>query len=277
MIPNPLADALFREGADGRRCIDLSTYVAGRGFSEIRLIEGTSPGFDIVWRFLTAPDGPSVAGLREEEMQLLWLFGLLLGPGEQPCPFAADPATAEGSREGYARHGVALLPELVTPEAVRALVDHYHKGMAKGVYPRNDCPPDRYYVHNDPAGRVALKALKGTVERVVGSPVKGTYTYASLYCGGTDLPMHTDRPQCQYTVSLQIDHRPLPPDGRSPWPIQVRLVPDGPPAEYFQTIGGGVLFRGCELVHGRPLLPPGQDSWVLLLHYVDADFAGPLD
>jgi len=41
MIPNPLVDALFREGADGRRCIDLSTYVTGRGFSEIRLIEGT--------------------------------------------------------------------------------------------------------------------------------------------------------------------------------------------------------------------------------------------
>jgi hypothetical protein len=36
------------------------------------------------------------------------------------------------------------------------------------------------------------------------------------------------------------------------------------------------LFRGCELVHGRPLLPSGQDSWVLL-HYFDADFAGPLD
>lgn len=273
MIPNPLVDAISQETADGRS-IDLSTHVAGRGFTRVRMTEDRTPGFGIVWRFLTAPDGFSTTGLREDEARILWLFGLLLGPEDQPCPFVCNASPVDG---GYARHGVALLPELVTPAAVRALSAHYRKGVANGAFTRSDSQADRHHVHNDPAGRIALRALRGTVERIVGSPVKGSYSYASLYCGGTELPMHVDRPQCRYTLSLQIDHQPLPPDGRSPWPVQVRLAPDGPPAEYFQTIGGGILFRGCEFVHGRPPLPPDQESWVLLLHYVDADFAGPLD
>jgi hypothetical protein len=275
MMPNPLVDAAFRQTADGRVRIDLSTYVAGRGFTELRLTEGESLGFDIVRRFLTTADAAFVAGLSQGDAQLLRLLGLLLAPGEQPLAFVVPDAVP--TDDSYARDGVAVLPRLVPPAVRQALIDYYRKGVAVGAFVRGDKQIDRYYIHNDPAARVAQRALQATVEQVVGVPLKGSYTYASLYCGSADLPPHKDRLPCRYTLSLQIDHQPLPADGRSPWPIHIHLKRGMPSTEYFQTIGGGILFRGHDLAHYRPALPPDQTSWTMLLHYIEIDFDGPLD
>jgi hypothetical protein len=57
----------------------------------------------------------------------------------------------------------------------------------------------------------------------------------------------------------------------------IHAHPDAPPVECRQSVGGALLFRGCETPHSRPPLPPDHACWVLLLHYVDADFVGTLD
>lgn len=273
-VANPLADTVIHAEAGVAEHIDVATYSRARGFVQGRLTRGQAPGFDAALRFLTgdATDSPPLSPV---EAMTLWQVGLILLPQERAEPFTSPNATVE--RDTYVRHGCVILPELVTPEATLILREHYQAKIAAGKLKLRDRQANRYCAHNDPAGRVALNALREVVERIVGSPIKSSYAYASLYCGGTDLPMHTDRPQCRYTLSLQIDHQPLPPDGRSPWPVQVDLDPGAPPLDFFQTIGGGILFRGCEIPHGRPTLPPDQNSWVLLLHYVDIDFDGSLD
>jgi hypothetical protein len=245
-----------------------------RGFFQGRLNRSETPEFDAVRRFLGG-DAAGAGHLSALEAMALWQTGLILLPQECAEPFAVpDAASAHGA---FMQDDFILLPDLVTPDARRILTEHYRALIATGKLTCGDRQANRHYAHNDPAGRVVLSALRETVERIVGNPIKSSYAYASLYCGGADLPQHRDRPQCQYTLSLQIDHQPLPPDGRSPWPVQLYLDPDAPPVECFQTIGGGLLFRGCEISHARPPLPPDQRSWVLLLHYVDIDFAGSLD
>lgn len=281
MIPpaygmNPLSDAVIRVSAGGAEQIDIAGYSCVRGFVQGRLTRDQTPGFDAVLRLMKG-DGENGAPLSADEVMTLWQTGLLIVPEERAEPFLSPDAAVELDRDAYARQGVTLLPRLVTPEAIRILASHYQAAIAAGKLTYGDRQANRHYAHNDPAGRVLLNALRETVERFVGTPIKGSYTYASLYCGGTDLPWHNDRLQCRYTLSLQIDHQPLPSDGRSPWPVQVRLGPDAMPLDCFQTIGGGILFRGCEIEHGRPMLPLEQSSWVLLLHYVDIDFDGPLE
>lgn len=273
-IANPLVDVVIQVEKGVAEHIDVSAYSQARGFVQGRLTRGETPGFDAARRFLDG-GGADAAPLSPGEAMTLWQSGLIVLPQERAEPFVASPLPMD--RASYVRDGFILLPELVTPEATRILREHYRTSVAAGKLALGDRLATRHCVHNDPAGRVTLKALRETVQRIVGAPIKGSYAYASLYCGGTDLPWHRDRPQCRYTVSLQIDHQPRPPDGRSPWPIQVFLDPDTPPIDCFQTIGGGILFRGCEIKHGRPTLPLDQGSWVLLLHYVDADFEGSLD
>ena len=56
------------------------------------------------------------------------------------------------------------------------------------------------------------------VAQIAGVAVKPSYAYVSCYQGGADLPMHTDRVQCEYSITLLIDHSPEP-TGRSPWPL----------------------------------------------------------
>ncbi|WP_173012602.1 hypothetical protein [Niveispirillum sp. SYP-B3756] len=279
MIPapyaaNPLADAVIHVTAGVADRINIATYSHMRGFVQSQLTRHETPGFDAVLRFLNG-DAAGGAPLSAYEVMTLWQTGLIIVPQERTEPFILSTASVE--RDEYARHGVILLPTLITPEATRILTAYYRTELAAGKLTHGDRQANRHYAHNDPAGRVMLSALRGSVERIVGTPIKSSYAYASLYCGGTDLPWHSDRKQCRHTLSLQIDHQPLPLDGRSPWPIQVRTGPEALPRDCFQTIGGGMLFRGCEIAHGRPMLPPDQSSWVLLLHYVDIGFDGPLD
>ena len=137
--------------------------------------------------------------------------------------------------------------------------------------------PDRHVAHNDPAGRVLIAALREAVESVVGHPVKPSYSFASLYCAGAELVRHVDRPQCEYTLSLLLDYAPNPGHSAAPWPILLFPSPEKPPLECRQSVGGGLLFQGRRIPHARPPLPEGHRCWVLLLHYVDAQFDGALE
>ena len=43
------------------------------------------------------------------------------------------------------------------------------------------------------------------IEHILGKKVRPTYTYLSAYVKDADLPAHTDRADCEYTVSFVID------------------------------------------------------------------------
>ena len=103
--------------------------------------------------------------------------------------------------------------------------------------------------------------------------MKPSYTYFGAYQAGAELHKHTDRAQCEYTVSLCIDYSPEP-ENETPWPIYVE-TPDGEVATY-QSIGDGLLFKGRELPHYRHKLEEGSSSTSIFFHYVDADFQGSL-
>ena len=278
-IRNPLVDIVVGEVDGVPARIDISSYSAARGFAKDRLSRDEDGiRFEAALRLLLATDDADLAamGLSADALCTLWRSGLIILPEERADAFAA-PGVFAMAREAYAAQGFTLIPECVTMAATAILAAHYRTEVAGGRLKRGDKQSDRYHAHNDPAARVVQGALRPAVERIVGVPIKGSYTYASLYCGGATLDKHIDRPQCKYTVSLLIDHRPTPSDGRSSWPVEVYLGADVPPVACFQSLGGGILFRGHEIPHGRPALAPGEESWVILLHYVDADFDGPLD
>ncbi|WP_207620708.1 hypothetical protein, partial [Oharaeibacter diazotrophicus] len=169
----------------------------------------------------------------------------------------------------------ATIPACIDRATVDALVGHYRAAVARGAAPVTSTI-DRNAMHDDPAGRVVLRALLPAIEAIAGVPLKPSYSYASLYRPGASMPMHRDRAQCAYTLALAIDHRPTPADGVSPWPLTVDPGDGTPPVDHLLPIGGGVMFRGTRLLHGRGPLAPGETCWTLLLHYVDRDFDGPL-
>jgi hypothetical protein len=137
----------------------------------------------------------------------------------------------------------------------------------------DDQSPGRYVAHNEPVAAYFHHQLARAVSDVVGTAVKPSYSYIVSYQGGADLEPHTDREQCEYTLSLCIDATPEP-LAQAPWPLW--LQSPGGPVAIWQHLGDGLLMRGRRISHWRNALPEGQTATNLLLHYVDSQFAGQL-
>jgi hypothetical protein len=99
------------------------------------------------------------------------------------------------------------------------------------------------------------------MEHATGLELLPTYSYARLYTNGNTLEKHSDRPECEVSISLQL--------GRShhySWPIFMA----GNRVDLGE--GQGVIYRGCDLEHWRNPCdgPPGYYSGQVFMHYVNA-------
>ncbi|MET0659959.1 MAG: hypothetical protein ABW110_17575 [Steroidobacteraceae bacterium] len=207
-------------------------------------------------------------------LRALALAGILV-----PCDFAAT------QREHWHRvfkvarasfeNGWAPVRGLIPPLHLGALRRWYRRLVRSGFMRLGDGQTrSRYAYHNEPVARFFHQQLTAAVKRATGREVRPSYVYFACYQSGADLAPHVDRPQCEYTLSLLIDFTPEP-DFESPWPLKLRT--HAHEITVYQAIGDALLYRGREILHWRDPIPEGCTSTSLFLHYVDADFDGPLD
>lgn len=104
------------------------------------------------------------------------------------------------------------------------------------------------------------------VESIVGEHVKPTYVFLSMYGKDGVCPLHTDRPQCAYTVDLCLHQ-----NGR--WPLYVNDIP------YDLEAGESLIYSGSTMPHYRnpmPSLGPIAPTYANLafFHFVPRNFMG---
>jgi len=104
-----------------------------------------------------------------------------------------------------------------------------------------------------------LLSVQPVIEEVTGKRLSPTYSYSRIYWKGSTLEKHTDRPSCQYSVTLCLDNDP------KPWSIfmagkKVTLKP-----------GDLVVYQGCDIEHWREPLDVETQVIQVFLHYVDLD------
>jgi len=104
--------------------------------------------------------------------------------------------------------------------------------------------------------------------------VKPSYVYFGSYLSGAELKKHTDREQCEFSVTVCLDFSPEPELATS-WPIRLD-TPEGP-VKVYQALGDGLVYRGPRVPHYRHVLGEGLTSTSIFFHYVAADFEGSLD
>ena len=96
------------------------------------------------------------------------------------------------------------------------------------------------------------------------------YTYARIYKKGSDLKIHSDRPECQYSVTLSLGgDSGYVGKNEKLWPIWIKDY-DGKSHEVFLDDGDMVVYHGTELEHWREKFE-GNTQYQLFMHYVDAD------
>lgn len=174
----------------------------------------------------------------------------------------------------FARKGYAPLRNLLHPFHVAALRRYYRHQIRSGAIALGDRQSARRYcAHNEPVARFFHRQLAGALSAVAGEPLKPSYVYFASYLSGAELKKHTDREQCDYSLTFCLDFSPEP-SLATPWPIKLDTS-TGTVAVY-QALGDGLAYRGTRLPHYRAPLPEGQTSTSIFFHYVRQDFAGPL-
>lgn len=177
-------------------------------------------------------------------------------------------------REQFRARGYTMVSGLLHPFHVGALRRYYRYLIRSGGMKLGDAQcPGRYVAHNEIVARFFHYQLAAAIGEAVGEFVKPSYVYVAAYQSGAELPKHTDREQCEYSLTLCIDHSP--PELEGSWPIH--LESSGETTSLSQRVGDGIVYRGRELAHYREMLPAGSTAIFLLFHYVPEDFSGSLD
>jgi len=175
----------------------------------------------------------------------------------------------------FCEKGYAPLGDLIHPFHIAALRRYYRYQIRSGAIRLGDGQsPRRYVAHNEPVARFFHQDIAATLSAVAGESLKPSYVYMASYLSGAELKKHTDRAQCEFSVTLCLDFSPEP-ALETPWPICLD-TPTGKVTAY-QSLGDGLAYRGTRLPHYRSMLSEGQTSTSIFFHYVAADFSGPLE
>ena len=97
------------------------------------------------------------------------------------------------------------------------------------------------------------------VSIAIGETVLPTYTYARVYKNGATLAGHTDRDECEISLTVNLD-------GDEEWPIWIE-TPDGKEARVSLKPGDAMIYLGCTARHWREEF---KGNWFTqcFLHYV---------
>ena len=124
--------------------------------------------------------------------------------------------------------------------------------------------PNSHCVYGDPAFDMAMVMSIEDIGKIVGKKLIPQYTYARIYKKGSDLKIHTDRPECQYSVTLCLGG-----EYEKQWPIWIKDYA-GKSHEVPLDVGDMLVYSGCELEHWRERFE-GNTQYQLFMHYVDSE------
>jgi hypothetical protein len=217
---------------------------------------------------------PAPKSLSDNDRLLLMISGILVPHGHAERRTSEWAEIVETRRQAFRENNYVPLSGLIHPFHVAALRRYYRHAIRRGAIRLGDeQSPFRYVAHNESVARFFHHQLADMVSAIVGEPVKPSYVYFAAYLSGAELKKHTDREQCEFSVTLCLDFSPEPELATS-WPLRVS-TPHGTVTIY-QALGDGLVYRGTRVPHYRDVLAAGHTSTSAFFHYVPENFRGSL-
>jgi len=218
---------------------------------------------------------PAPASLPNEVRSLLADAAILTPAGHSERRLAEWSEIVRPRAQIFREKGYVPLSNLIHPFILAALRRYYRHAIRRGTIRLGDYQSSRRYVaHNESVARFFHHQIAKAVSAIAGEPVKPSYVYLASYLSGAELKKHTDREQCEFSVTLCLDFSPEP-DLATSWPIRLD-TPEGAVTVY-QALGDGLVYRGTRVPHYRDVLSAGHTSTSIFFHYVPADFSGSLE
>jgi hypothetical protein len=206
---------------------------------------------------------------------LLGTAGIIVEANHNERRLARWDQIVRKGRQQFLQKNYFPLPNLIHPFHVAALRRYYRHEIRQGIIRLGDDQSSRRYIaHNEAVARFFHHQIVPVVAAIVGEPVKPSYVYFASYLSSAELKKHTDREQCEFSLTLCLDFAPEP-ELATPWPIRLE-TPEGTVAVY-QSLGDALFYRGTKVPHYRKILAEGRTSTSIFFHYVPAAFSGSLN
>lgn len=128
--------------------------------------------------------------------------------------------------------------------------------------------PGTHSVHGDILTESLLLYMQPKIENVIGWKLIPTYSYYRVYRPGDSLKLHTDREACELSASITIGYKYNDKDDKYRWSLYAYVDDE---KHYLDCEPGDcIIYKGCELYHGRDRFDVGKYSYQVqvFLHYV---------
>lgn len=156
-------------------------------------------------------------------------------------------------------NGFVVVPNFITVEHAKSLFNSYKNCEQINNWGDEQAPESSHSIINFREFVELLCAKNMEVASLVGEMVLPTYAYARIYKNGNVLEKHTDRHECEISLSVHLQ-------GDKDWPIYMKK-PNGDSVGVVLNQGDAVLYLGCDTPHWRNAYD-GEEYGQVFLHYV---------
>ena len=164
----------------------------------------------------------------------------------------------------FQEKGFQKVKGYITPYFSQFLRNYFTLRVNNDNLGGDDQAPNSHCMYGDPAFDMAMAMSTDDISKIVGKNLIPQYTYARIYKNGSNLKIHSDRPECQYSVTLSLGG-----EYNKPWPIWIKDRA-GKSHEVPLDEGDMLVYSGCELEHWREKFE-GDMQYQLFMHYVDSE------
>jgi hypothetical protein len=164
----------------------------------------------------------------------------------------------------FQKFGCVRLDNFIDPAITAIISQYFENRILRGEWVQHVTdadPTTKFFYYADPLIEVILKNSKAVIEGATGKELLPTYSYAQIYQPTEELAPHIDRPQCEYSVTINVASK----GDISPIYTQYNGVTE----QHVLNPGDAVVYKGCEVRHWRKPLEHDQLNVQFMLHYVD--------
>ena len=105
----------------------------------------------------------------------------------------------------FSEYEGAVVNNTIDSSLLNLFKEYIKNNITNKAYEFKDRQSDRWKANDEPLSRFLHYELLPLIEKISGRKLKPSYTYLCGYVNGADLPSHTDRKECEYTVSFLIE------------------------------------------------------------------------
>lgn len=170
----------------------------------------------------------------------------------------------------FIENDYVVVEDFIDQESISTISKYLQNSIYRGIIKNNKGEEEgaisEYSFYADPLIEVVLANSTESVGEIVGEDLIPTYSFTRIYTNQDELKKHTDRPSCEYSVTVNVN------TVGEKWPIWLKNS-KGKEIKFTLSPGQALVYKGCDVEHWREKmsLVNCEINVQFMLHYVAAN------